>query len=107
MEAFKKQSDEFRLNEPNIYTRNLRGATIGNCEEQYLFLLCAYDYVYNPDSIDLKLRGIRNLFFTEDNAPVHIDVDAPNWFLNIGGSGFARSMHSSATRQSWSPLKKN
>jgi hypothetical protein len=84
MEQFKKRSIEFRLNEPNTFERNLRGATIGSCEEQYLFLICAYDFVKNPASLDLKLAGMRTLFFTEPNNPV-VNFDAPEtpWYLNI------------------------
>jgi hypothetical protein len=41
MDNFKARSAESRLNEPDTYARNLRGATIGNAEAEYLFLLCA------------------------------------------------------------------
>ena len=83
MEQFKNRSIEFRLNEPNTFERNLRGATIGTCEEQYLFLICAYDFVKNPASLDLKLAGMRTLFFTEPNGAVNFDAPEAPWYLNI------------------------
>jgi hypothetical protein len=81
MNHFKTLSDNFRLNEPDTYPRNLRGATIGSVEDHYLFLLCAYDFVKNPGNLEPKLICMWRLFFTN---PVGEDaeVGAVNWVLN-------------------------
>src|SRR3974390_1458933 len=83
MDNFKSPTLEFRLNEPDTYPRNLRGATIGECEEQYMFLLCAYDFVYNPDAMDRKLTFMWNYFLKEPKYGNHIVFDTM-WFVNIG-----------------------
>jgi hypothetical protein len=83
MESFKARTREFRLNEPNTYERNLRGATIAECEEQYLFLLCAYDYVYNPVTTDEKLMFMKNYFFRKPSGPLVFET---MWYINIGES---------------------
>ena len=81
MNHFKTLSDNFRLNEPDTYLRNLRGATAGSVEDTYLFLLCAYDFVHNPGYLEPKLICMWRLFFTN---PVGEDaeVGAVNWVLN-------------------------
>lgn len=84
MDNFKSRTMEFRLNEPDTYARNLRGATIGQCDEQYLFMLCAYDYVYNPDTLDQKLKFMLNYFFWMPEKTGRNDPLGVAWYLNIG-----------------------
>ncbi|MGH7153650.1 MAG: hypothetical protein ACREF3_06940, partial [Acetobacteraceae bacterium] len=81
MDSYNSRVKEFRLNEPDTYARNLRGATMGFQEEGYLFLICAYDYVHNPNG--LKLNGMQALFLTPDDQRVIGAHDTP-WFVNIG-----------------------
>jgi len=83
MESFKQRSLEFRLNEPNTYLRNLRGATIGWCEEAYLFLVCAYDYVYNPG--DPKLTCILKFLTPVPYSRGQVSFGT-SWSINIANS---------------------
>lgn len=87
MKNFNSLTSAFRLNEPDTYPRNLRGATIGQSEESYLFLLCAYDYVYNPDTADKKLIFIWNYFLKKPKSANSNQIAfETEWFLNIGAA---------------------
>jgi hypothetical protein len=81
MNSFNQRINEFRINEPATYARNLRGAAIGQQDETYLFLICAYDYIYNPE--DIKISGMSALFLTPDHQRVIGTRETP-WFVNIG-----------------------
>jgi hypothetical protein len=83
MDAFKARTREFRLNEPDTYVRNLRGAAIAQNEEQYLFLICAYDYVYNPE--DNKVAFIMSHYLRKPSNQANLGVEL-YWYINIGNS---------------------